>query len=78
MKKILKVCLYQGICSWVFIFRKENIVLYGCSNYRDKNSEISIKWNDPDLKINWGIKKPILSKKDEKASSLKKFLKDNK
>ena len=35
-------------------------------------------WNDPDLKINWGIKKPILSKKDERASSLKKFLKDNK
>ena len=83
-----KVILSEKNCKSMFVpkgfahgflsLEKENIVLYGCSNYRDKKSEASIKWNDPDLKINWGIKRPILSKKDEKASSLKKFLKDNK
>ena len=45
---------------------KENTVIYGCTNYRDKNSEIGIKWNDKKLKINWNIKSPILSKKDKK------------
>ena len=44
--------------------KKENIVLYSCTNYRDKNSEFGVIWNDKDLKIDWGVKKPILSLKD--------------
>tara|TARA_Y100000591_G_C21716690_1_gene636504 strand:+ start:359 stop:877 length:519 start_codon:yes stop_codon:yes gene_type:complete len=43
----------------------ENIVIYSCTEYRDKNSEIGIMWNDKDLKINWKIRKPILSVKDK-------------
>tara|TARA_B100001057_G_C22161058_1_gene685591 strand:+ start:11 stop:529 length:519 start_codon:yes stop_codon:yes gene_type:complete len=43
---------------------KENIVIYSCTNYRNKQSELGVKWNDKNLNINWGIKKPILSKKD--------------
>ena len=43
----------------------DNYIVYGCSAYRDKKSEISIKWNDPYLKINWGIKRPILSFKNK-------------
>ena len=45
---------------------KENLVLYSCTQYRNKNSEFGVIWNDKDLKINWGIKKPILSAKDKK------------
>ena len=45
--------------------KKENIVVYGCDNYRHKNSEAGIMWNDPKLKIKWPTKKPILSKKDK-------------
>ena len=45
---------------------KENIVVYSCTEYRNKKSEIGIKWNDKDLKINWNIKNPILSSKDKK------------
>ena len=45
---------------------KENIVVYSCTNYRDKDSEIGVLWNDKDLKIDWKIKKPILSQKDAK------------
>ena len=48
------------------LLEKENTVIYGCTNYRDKNSEIGVKWNDKDLKINWSTKSPILSKKDTK------------
>ena len=40
-------------------------VYYKCSQYRDKNSEKTILWNDKALKIKWPIKKPILSKKDK-------------
>ena len=38
---------------------------YRCTNYRDKNSETTLKWDDPALKINWKVKKPILSLKDK-------------
>ena len=40
-------------------------VYYKCTNYRNKNSEQTIKWNDKDLKIKWPIKNPILSRKDK-------------
>ena len=54
---------------------KENIVLYSCSNYRVSKYERNIKWNDKDLNINWGIKKPILSKRDKNAQNFSDFVK---
>ena len=53
----------------------ENIVVYGCTKYRDKDSEIGVIWNDPILGINWPIKKPITSIKDKQNISYKEFLK---
>ena len=44
---------------------KDCSVYYKCSNYRDKHSETTIKWDDKDLKIKWPITKPLLSKKDK-------------
>ena len=54
---------------------KENIVVYGCTNYRDKDSEMGVIWNDADLKIKWPIKKPIISDKDKNNISFKEFKK---
>jgi dTDP-4-dehydrorhamnose 3,5-epimerase len=50
----------HGFCG----LEKENIVYYSCSNYREKDHEIGILWNDKNLNIQWPIKKTILSKKD--------------
>jgi len=50
---------------------RENVVIYSCTNYREKNSEIGVNWNDKDLNINWNIKSPILSKKDKKNSKFR-------
>tara|TARA_Y100001970_G_C14132383_1_gene802419 strand:- start:381 stop:899 length:519 start_codon:yes stop_codon:yes gene_type:complete len=61
----------KGFAHGFLGLNKENIVLYSCTNYRDVGSEKSILWNDKDLKINWGIKKPIISKKDKKAQKFK-------
>ena len=63
----------KGFAHGILGLDKENILHYACSNYRNPKSEVSIKWNDSDLKINWGVKKPIISKKDKSASSLKDF-----
>ena len=50
----------HGFCG----IGKENIILYGFTNYRSKKHEVGIKWDDPSIKIKWPIKKPIVSKKD--------------
>ncbi len=60
----------HGFCS----LAKENYVIYSCTNYRDAKSEIAINYKDKDLKIKWPIKKPIVSKKDQQAISLKEFV----
>jgi len=59
----------HGFCA----LEKENIVYYGCSNYRKKKYEIGIMWNDKNLKIKWPIKKPILSKKDLSNISFQEY-----
>jgi dTDP-4-dehydrorhamnose 3,5-epimerase len=38
--------------------------LYKCSDFYDPEDEHGIAWNDPDLKIHWGITTPIVSKRD--------------
>ena len=68
----------KGFAHGILGLNKENILHYACSNYRDPKSEVSIKWNDNDLKINWGVKKPIISKKDKLALSLKDFKRSQK
>ena len=40
---------------------------------RDKNNEIGLMYNDIDLKINWPVKKPIISQKDKENYSLKEL-----
>ena len=61
----------HGFCA----LSKENYIVYSCTKYRDEKSEIGIKFNDQDLKINWPIKKPIISNKDKNNLSLKEFKK---
>ena len=61
----------HGFCA----LSKENYVVYSCTKYRDKKSEIGINFNDKELKIKWPIKKPIISNKDKNNLSLEEFKK---
>ena len=54
----------EGFAHGFICLSKTCLVYYKCTNYRDQKSEITLKWDDKDLKIKWPIKKPILSKKD--------------
>ena len=48
-------------------------VNYKCSDYRKSDYEKTLAWNDDQLKINWPLKKPILSKKDKMGLDLDFF-----
>ena len=53
----------------------DDVVLhYKCSNYREKNSEAGILWNDKKLNIRWPTKKPIISTKDKHNLNFENFV----
>ena len=52
---------------------KENIVIYFLSEDWYPSQESGIIWNDKFLNINWGIRKPMLSKKDKLLKPFFKF-----
>jgi dTDP-4-dehydrorhamnose 3,5-epimerase len=47
-----------------FAALEDSVFFYKCSNVYNKESESGIRWNDPDLNINWRINDPIISTKD--------------
>ena len=64
-KSDFSILIPAGFAHGFLCLSKECVVYYRCSNYRDQNSETTILWNDPSIKINWPNKKPILSNKDK-------------
>lgn len=45
--------------------------LYKADNYYAPEADAGIRWNDPDIAVDWGVEKPILSEKDKKNPFLK-------
>ncbi|KJJ83544.1 dTDP-4-dehydrorhamnose 3,5-epimerase [Candidatus Omnitrophus magneticus] len=45
-------------------------IIYFCTSEYSKKFERGIIWNDPSIGINWPVKKPILSEKDEQLPLL--------
>lgn len=45
-------------------------VQYKCTELYDRNDEIGIVWNDPEIGIEWPLKDPLLNPKDREAPRL--------
>ena len=45
--------------------------LYKADNYYAPEADAGIRWNDPDIGVDWGVDNPILSEKDKKNPFLK-------
>lgn len=45
--------------------------LYKADNYYAPEADAGVRWNDPDIGVEWGIGNPILSEKDKKNPFLK-------
>jgi len=58
-----------------FVTLEDNTVFfYKCTNVYNKASEGSIRWNDPDLNIDWQLNgEPLLSEKDKRAPFFRNF-----
>tara|TARA_Y100000768_G_C23930973_1_gene660075 strand:- start:1040 stop:1441 length:402 start_codon:yes stop_codon:yes gene_type:complete len=76
-KKNTSIFVPEGFAHGFCTLENNTIMLYKCTNYRNKKAENAIIWNDESLNIKWPIKKPILSEKDKIAKSFK-YLINNK
>lgn len=61
-----------GFAHGFSVLEDNTIFQYKCTNYYNKASEGGIRYNDPDLNLNWRVEKPVVSEKD----LLLPFLKD--
>ena len=47
--------------------------MYKADNYYAPQADGGIRWNDPDIGVDWGITEPILSDKDTKNPFFKEI-----
>ena len=72
-KNCTSIYMPPGFAHGLLGLDSENIVVYHCTQYRDKKSETGIKWNDKEINIKWPVKNPKISTKDSKNISFKNF-----
>jgi dTDP-4-dehydrorhamnose 3,5-epimerase len=65
----------RGFAHGFCVLSDEAVFQYKCDNYYAPDSEAAIRWDDPDLAIDWGIpaEDVILSEKDADHPALKEI-----
>ncbi len=64
-KNKLMYWIPAGFAHGFATLEDDTIFFYKCTQVFNKESEGSIRWNDPDLNIGWGIDQPVISEKDK-------------
>ncbi|SQH77483.1 dTDP-4-deoxyrhamnose-3,5-epimerase [Shewanella benthica] len=63
----------EGFAHGFYVTSEEAEFVYKCTNYYHSESEVSIRWNDENLQIDWPLNgvPPLLSSKDIDACEFK-------
>lgn len=64
----------KGFAHGFCVLSETARVQYKVSSYYDPNTECSIRWNDPDLKIAWPVERPLLSPRDQMSPFFKEVM----
>lgn len=67
----LMMWIPPGLAHGFVAMEDHTIFHYKVTNVYNKNSEDGIRWNDPELDIQWEIEKPIVSTRDAALGSIK-------
>jgi len=49
-------------------------IQYKCTGIYNSKGESGIRWDDPEIRVQWPTKNPVLSSKDQKAQTLAQWL----
>lgn len=58
------ILIPTGYAHGFSVLSEEATVYYKCSDYYNKELERGVRWDDPDLAIDWGVELPVISEKD--------------
>lgn len=73
-KNNLQFWIPPGFAHGFFATEEDTIFSYKCTNYYAPQSEGTIKWNDPDLNIDWKGIPTMISEKDEIGEEFRSFV----
>ncbi|MDR1475119.1 MAG: dTDP-4-dehydrorhamnose 3,5-epimerase [Holosporales bacterium] len=63
-----QIYMPNGCAHGLYVLSDLAVISYKCSRYYDISDDLSIRWDDQELNINWPISSgPIVSDKDSKA-----------
>ena len=65
----LMMWIPEGFAHGFLSLEPDTIFTYKCTNVYNKNSERILKWNDELINIDWGTETPIISDRDNQATS---------
>ena len=69
-----KLLLIPRGCGHGFLTLTDDVeFLYKADNYYAPEADAGIRWNDPEIGVEWDIENPILSEKDKKNPFLKDY-----
>tara|TARA_R110002073_G_scaffold139232_2_gene289364 strand:+ start:139179 stop:139718 length:540 start_codon:yes stop_codon:yes gene_type:complete len=63
----------EGFAHGFLVLEDNSIFSYKCTNYYNKESEVSLMWNDKTINIDWQISAPTISEKDMVGESFATF-----
>ena len=70
----LQLWIPEGFAHGFVALDDNSLLSYKCTNFYNKESEDAIIWNDKTIDIDWQVKDPILSEKDECAQIFSTFV----
>lgn len=60
-----------GFAHGYSVLSDQTLVFYKCSDYYNADVERGLRWNDPELQIDWKVSGPTLSEKDKRQPLFK-------
>jgi len=69
----LSIWVPPGYAHGFAVLSDRAMFCYKCTDFYNPDDEFGVRWNDKDLKIDWGINDPIISSKDDSFPSLKEY-----
>ena len=70
-EKKQQIWVPAGFAHGFVVTSERAVVMYKCTDVYDSKAEWGIRWDDPDLAIEWPVKTPVLSDKDKVYPRLK-------
>ncbi|OGT07482.1 MAG: dTDP-4-dehydrorhamnose 3,5-epimerase [Gammaproteobacteria bacterium GWF2_41_13] len=68
-----QVYIPPGFAHGFCVLSLEADIFYKCTHYYYPAAELTLRWDDPDVGIEWPIQNPLISVKDQNGKFLKDF-----